>query len=107
YIDGRRIADSTSANKDHWICPNGALFFADNNGEEGVIDVAELCFWDAYLTPSMVKQLGAVEVDGSGIGSIPTIKGENTVYDLSGRKINAVKLQKGIYIINGRKIVVR
>ena len=107
YIDGRRIAGSTSANKDHWICPNGALFFADNNGEEGVIDVAELCFWDAYLTPSMVKQLGAVEVDGSGIGSIPAIKGENTVYDLSGRKINAVKLQKGIYIINGRKIVVR
>jgi hypothetical protein len=90
-----------------WRMLESALFFADNDGEEGVIDIAELRYWNESLTSSMVEQLGAVEVDGSGIGSIPTIKGENTVYDLSGRKISAVKLQKGIYIINGRKIVVR
>jgi hypothetical protein len=107
YLDGRKLAGSKSADMNKWRMLESVLFFADNDGEEGVIDIAELRYWNESLTSSMVEQLGAVEVDGSGIGSIPAIKGENTVYDLSGRKINAVKLQKGIYIINGRKIVVR
>lgn len=107
YVDGRRLGSSSQSDDRKWGLRNGALFFADNDGEEGVIDIAELRYWNESLTSSMVEQLGAVEVDGSGIGSIPAIKGENTVYDLSGRKINAVKLQKGIYIIDGRKIVVR
>ena len=107
YLDGRKLAGSKSADWNKWRMLESVLFFADNDGEEGVIDIAELRYWNESLTSSMVEQLGAVEVDGSGIGSIPAIKGENTVYDLSGRKISAVKLQKGIYIINGRKIVVR
>ena len=108
YIDGRRVGASSGPEKNHWICPNGALFFADNDGEEGVIDVAELCFWDAYLTPSMVKQLGTPGMP-TGIQSVqdgvkPAVTG---VYDITGRKVTAKKLQKGLYIINGRKVVVR
>ena len=33
-------------------------------------------------------------------------KGEETIYDLSGRKINS-QLNKGIYIVNGRKVVIK
>ena len=32
---------------------------------------------------------------------------DNATYDLSGRKTEANKLQKGIYIKNGRKVLVR
>ena len=50
-----------------------------------------------------------------GIGEIPQYRNAQTVnrqsenrqsYDLSGRRVNKPQLQKGIYIIDGRKVVI-
>jgi hypothetical protein len=45
--------------------------------------------------------------DATGIGTIQTskLKLQNDVYDLSGRKVANSKLPKGIFIINGKKMV--
>ena len=51
----------------------------------------------------------AVNIDISGIANQPTVNtGKiNSVYDLSGRRLNDKSLSKGIYIINGKKVVVK
>ena len=107
FLDGRKLGAASRADMNKWRMYESALFFADNDGEEGVIDIAELRYWNEPLTSSMVEQLGAVEVDGSGIGSVPVLKGVNAVYDLTGRKVSSTRLQKGLYIIDGRKVVVK
>ena len=48
-----------------------------------------------------------ISIDISGIANQPTVNtGKiNSVYDLSGRRLNGKSLSKGIYIINGKKVV--
>jgi hypothetical protein len=42
-----------------------------------------------------------------GLSLTPAIsKGEGVISDLSGRKVNS-QLQKGIYIVNGKKVIKR
>lgn len=50
-----------------------------------------------YVVPSAIE---TVEQEKTGIS-------ENEIYDLSGRKLSNSQLPKGLYIINGRKVVVR
>lgn len=54
-----------------------------------------------------VKRLYVREKNSSGINNI-TISKSSQIYDISGRKVNTTRdqLSKGIYIIDGRKIVV-
>lgn len=64
-----------------------------------------------YLLTSIncyeVKRLYTREKNSSGINNI-TISKSSQIYDISGRKVNTTRdqLSKGIYIIDGRKIVV-
>ena len=61
----------------------------------------------AYLeSTSGVKAFYFDVDDATGIENIEhsTLKIENSIYDLSGRKIN-VQLPKGIYIVNGKKVL--
>ena len=60
YLDGKQVAKSTSANDMHWQMSTGALFFADNDGEEQLIETSEIRFWDKALTNGQVAKLGAV-----------------------------------------------
>lgn len=42
----------------------------------------------------------------SSVGAIPTGEAKETVYDLQGRRLNpGTQLQKGIYIVNGKKLI--
>ncbi len=107
YVDGIRYIASTSPSVSRWSLNEGSLFFADENGEEGVIDIAELRYWNDVLTPSMVKQLGAVGDGPTGIDTIENPTAPTGTYDLMGRKLNADKLQKGVYIRDGKKVVVK
>lgn len=60
YLDGNMIGQSTSANEANWQLSTGALFFGDENGEEHLVEVAELRFWDKMLTSGQVAELGGV-----------------------------------------------
>ncbi|MCR4922337.1 MAG: LamG domain-containing protein [Bacteroidaceae bacterium] len=60
YIDGERIS-ITYTPSDRWTLHDVAYFFADEDGEEGVVDIAELRVWNTSLTEKQVKELGAME----------------------------------------------
>ena len=60
YIDGQRVGRSTSSGETHWQLNGGALFFADDNGEEKAIQTSEVRFWDVALTDRQAAKLGAV-----------------------------------------------
>ncbi|MDH8701937.1 putative phosphodiesterase [Dysgonomonadaceae bacterium PH5-43] len=61
YLDGSIEKAGTGAN-DRWKLPiNEVLFFADNNGEDNDIEVAEIRYWDSVLTVNQIANLGSVE----------------------------------------------
>ena len=119
YIDGKHIGTSASANSEKWILHDVAYFFADEDGEEGVIDIAELRYWDVALQDIHAKELGGVEADDEdGISlseatSVKTGESSDAIYDISGRKINCQlstvnsQLPKGLYILNNKKVLVK
>lgn len=58
YLDGKRIGQSSSANAQNWQMGTGGLFFLDNDGEEHVIETAEIRFWNVVLTSKQIATLG-------------------------------------------------
>ena len=61
YIDGVKVGKSTSSSEQHWQLSTGALFFADNDGEEKAIETAEIRFWNVALTAEQANQLGSIK----------------------------------------------
>ena len=47
----------------HWVLTTGALFFADEDGEEKAIKTSELRFWDVALNAQQVSDLGSISGD--------------------------------------------
>lgn len=62
YIDGKKVGQG-SACEEHWKLSTGALFFADNDGEEKSIETAEIRFWNVALTATQAEQLGKVKTE--------------------------------------------
>ena len=63
YIDGQLISscEHTDSYGKHWLLPEpGAVFFADEDGEEKAIKVTGLRFWDVPLDMNQVAALGTV-----------------------------------------------
>lgn len=106
YLDGKKIGASTSPNADKWILHEVAYFFADEDGEEGAVDIAELRYWDVALAGFMVQELGGIEEDETSIQHPELKNNSQLIYDLSGRKITS-QLRKGIYIVNGKKVAAK
>ena len=64
YVDGELISscEHTNSYNKHWLLPEpGAVFFADEDGEEKDIKVTGLSFWDVPFTLSQVAALGTVD----------------------------------------------
>ena len=63
-------------------------------------------FENVVLTTAQARSIAAVSGEATGIDNISTINADNqNVFDLSGRKVNGT--QKGIVIVNGKKVVVK
>ena len=69
YLDGTFVGQSTSANAGHWQMGTAALFFADNDGEEHLVEASEIRFWDKALTANQVAKLGTV-IPGEDPGEV-------------------------------------
>ena len=108
YVDGKMAVTTFTPNA-RWELHDVAYFFADDDGEEGVIDIAELSFWDVALTAKNVQELGVVNVeDAIELTKETPAASSNGLYDMQGRKIvEGTKLQKGIYIMGGKKIMIK
>ena len=110
FIDGIKVIATSQTNTDRWILHETGLIFADDNGEEGTVDVAELAFWDVALNSDQVKELG--DVSNSTDIDTPRITPADAswtrgIFDISGRRLNSMPAAKGLYIIDGKKVVVR
>lgn len=71
---------------------------------------ATIVAFHAYLNVTTGSAPAAVAFDGSTVTAINGIAADKVadtaVYDLSGRRVNG-KLNKGLYIMNGKKVVVK
>ncbi len=64
--------------------------------------------WDVYVDNFEVKKaIESVDEDPTGITSIqPTLTTSNTIYNIQGMRVSDTS-KKGLYIINGKKVVVK
>lgn len=93
--------------------PQGAegKYGIDDNGKihRGGVG-ATIAAFHAYLKVTTGSAPAAVAFDGSTVTAINGIAADKVadtaVYDLSGRRVNG-KLNKGLYIMNGKKVVVK
>jgi hypothetical protein len=59
YLDGQLLLSGTTQSLDgRFSLESTLLLFADENGEDGPIDCAEVAIWNTPLTAAQVKQLG-------------------------------------------------
>jgi hypothetical protein len=65
YVDGTQLStcESTDAYNKHWKLTTGALFFADNDGEEKAIATSEIRFWNVALDNQQAAKLGGVPTE--------------------------------------------
>lgn len=83
----------------YWMNPTGAAF--TNGAHKAYLKLAKATF-----SPSMVMSAFPFNGSATGIDQIATgADTTKTVYDLSGRRVN--KAIKGIYIVNGKKVLVK
>lgn len=60
------------------------------------------------LSIALTPHLSYIDETSTGITATPSVDSErHAIYDLSGRKIQSNNLQHGLYIINGKKVVVK
>ena len=66
YVDGVQLVSNLNLPNpynQHWQLTTGALFFADEDGEEKAIKTSEVRFWDTVLSADQIADLGSVTGD--------------------------------------------
>ena len=103
----KTFTEADMAAKDYFACNGASFAWVRGAGTIG----ANKCWLefekDAMLsTPSLAIVYGGGETTGinTANGKMET---EGQYYDLNGRKLNAAPTQKGVYIINGKKAVIK
>ena len=106
------VTKSVDATKENYVLS------VDNEGEKAVFarvnaDDATVEVGKAYLTlPASTDNAPFLSFDDeegtTGIRSLtPTLSQEEGVYTLDGRKLNGMPTAKGVYIVNGQKVVIK
>ena len=94
----------------YYLLSNNTIVLCGENcniaANRAYIDMSEV---PLYTGGAGVKSLNVYYEDPDGIRLIPDPSPEDDgrIYDLSGRHIGNSQLRKGIYIINGRKMVIK
>ena len=60
-----------------------------------------------YLNANLLNASSRGVFDVTGIQQVSNSHNENIVFDINGRKMNSTDLGKGIYIKNGKKIIIK
>ena len=95
-----------NANKD--VNSVGFYFGADNGGPFRYGKGHQAYLAVPNPTGGTGVQSFSFDGTGTGINDIVTVpSNENEVYTLSGMRVNSDRLQKGLYIVNGKKVVIK
>ncbi len=92
----------TSSNTDAWVVSNNNLYNVNSNVTVGA--------YRAYFTVETTSPVKALFFDfEGGADAIKNVETDNmkdaTIFNLAGQRVN--KAQKGIYIVNGKKVLVK
>ena len=106
------FSEELMATGDFYVC-NGKEFIKVRGAGTLAANKAFL-FVEGNNTPASIPFRRSIDGEGEGTTSIDNLNvndnlndNEATWYDLNGRKLNGKPAQKGIYIKNGRKVVVK
>ncbi len=106
----RDFSKAEMADGDFYVC-NGKEFIKVR-GEGTLAPNKAFLFVEGNNTPASIPFRRSIDGNGEGTTGIDNLNvndndNEATWYDLNGRKLNGKPSQKGIYIKNGKKIVVK
>ena len=97
----------TAGNIEYKIVKNGSTWIPDGMGNNQIVEIPADGNYDVTFTfdPTTSAITGVATV-ATGINSIAADKMEDaTIYTIGGQRVE--KAQKGLYIINGKKVVVK
>ena len=96
------VTEATSLAADNFILVDGKFVKSNGEGQLG----ANKAYLPASKVPAEAKSIildfGS---DATGINEIQKAETEGAIYNLSGMRVS--KTQKGVYIMNGRKVIVK
>ena len=106
----RPFSEAEMADGDYYVC-NGKEFIKVR-GEGTLAPNKAFLFVEGNNTPASIPFRRSIGGEGEGTTGVDNVNAnlndnEATWYDLNGRKLNGKPAQKGIYIKNGKKIVVK
>ena len=104
YVEG---AAYVLANGDNGVGFYAAELNKDAEGAEGTTHFLNNAGKAYFVLPATSEAVAFYGFDWAGTTGIENVEVENTgvIYDLTGRQVNAV--ERGIYIINGKKVLVK
>ncbi|MBI1939727.1 MAG: T9SS type A sorting domain-containing protein [Ignavibacteriales bacterium] len=71
YLDGQLLLDATAQSIDgRFALANTLILFGDNDGDDGVIDIAEAAIWDKAVSETEAAQLGGFGHNLTNGGSV-------------------------------------
>ena len=113
YLDGVRVASGLKAHNAYTLNGGKCMLFCDNDGEVADIDVTQFAYWNRGLTNEEVSIHYAdyknhmTGIEGVAENGAKTTAGSKLsgIYNLMGQKVK--NPTKGLYIINGKKTIVK
>lgn len=90
--DGELLTIHLDGIADDGVCIRNIHFFTADGGD--------------YMFDDLMMQSGIV-TDINSLSTTSPMEGEQSVFDLQGRKITNRQLPKGVYIVNGKKVSVK
>ena len=102
-LNGTTIAASTEGQTNYAF--NGKAFVFVKNA----IEVGPNKAWLSVNTGEPSARITLVFDDATGVNEVIGVKEVNdgSWYDLNGRKLNGIPTKKGVYIMNGKKVVIK
>jgi hypothetical protein len=94
---------------------DGVEYNVFDNSKSQYVETEGGTIFDRTFISNLKIPTEIIITEPDGIGSLTpdaALKGNESIYDLQGRKYSSVKLErgqlpKGIYIINGKKVVIK
>jgi hypothetical protein len=97
---GTYAASTTIAEKDYFISNDKLWRSTGNTTIKGT-----RAYLKGKTADARIAEFSIGEGETTGISTIATQKADNAAYDMQGRRVETLK--KGIYVVNGKKVVVK